>query len=655
VTRRQLLAVVWLAPTAVFLAITVITTRAYRLDVPPRLDGEARAATMAILRAGLERAPIPPPSPALARPLANRGPLVASIWLDGRRKARVSGHGDTIAAAAADAATQLSAARTLGELDAEQRRAARIQVDLVVARGSLGADRTFLRWLGFTGLEELTPLDPGVDGIGATVVLATATPPTRDVVLTPGETVESRLLNDRHPVPSIPDWTMGVDLDRADGVLAQRAALPPGGWGQATRTYWRHRTDSFVERPAASRADGPPLALDRGAPPGPPVTAETLRAGAIAGARYLVASLAPSGRYYYERNLGTGSTTNPDVAGPYSIPRHAGTTYFLAEVYRITREEFLREPIERAFRHLQELIVAGGCTGRAPDGAEMACVVDRGDTSAGLGSTALTVVALVEYQRATGDARYLPLARTLTTWIRFMQRPDGSFAHVYHLKTGTRDEKAEVFYYSGEAALALARMHTITGEAAYADAARAALDWLVGQYDFFLGGFVYGEEHWTCIAAEAAWPAVKNDAYRRFCDGYGAFLRAQQPTPDDFPAQGDLAGAYGISPFVVPYNTPAGSRTEAMISAYLLGQHHGRADERIREQILAALAYTLRQQIRPDSDWNAAPSRLVAGATAIGAVTASPIERGVRIDYVQHVGSAMIRAAELAAGPPAAR
>ncbi len=34
------------------------------------------------------------------------------------------------------------------------------------------------------------------------------------------------------------------------------------------------------------------------------------------------------------------------------------------------------------------------------------------------------------------------------------------------------------------------------------------LDWLVNWYDFFMGGFFYGEEHWTCIAAEAAYPAA---------------------------------------------------------------------------------------------------------------------------------------------------
>jgi hypothetical protein len=194
-------------------------------------------------------------------------------------------------------------------------------------------------------------------------------------------------------------------------------------------------------------------------------------------------------------------------------------------------------------------------------------------------------------------------------------------------------------YYSGEAALALARMHTITGEARYATAATRALDWLVDWYDFFMSGFFYGEEHWTCIAAEAIWPAGKREAYKDFCHGYGTFLRAQQPEPGEHPDEYDYAGSYGMTPFVVPYNTPAGSRTEAMISAYLLGKHHGTPDRAVANQIRAAMQYTLGQQIRPDNDYN------VIGA-GVGGMPGSPIDRNVRIDYVQHVCSAMIRASE---------
>ena len=249
------------------------------------------------------------------------------------------------------------------------------------------------------------------------------------------------------------------------------------------------------------------------------------------------------------------------------------------------------------------------------------------------------MVALAEYQRATGDKRYLPIATKLAAFILWMQRPDGSFRHRYDVVSRKVNDEAQDLYYSGEAALALARMHVITGEARYAEATRKALDWLVGWYDFFLGGFFYGEEHWTCIASEAAWPAVKNPRYRDFCHGYGKFLRDQQPVAGEHPDQDDFAGAYNFTPFLVPNNTPAGSRTEAMISAYLLGRHHGTPDDEVREQIQAALQFALGQQIRPENDF------AVVGP-GMGGMPGSPIDRKVRIDFVQHVCSAFIRASE---------
>jgi hypothetical protein len=542
----------------------------------------------------------------------------------------VVGRGDTLGAAVTDAAARLRAT-TLSPADAA---AARIQVDLVTARAPLADGGPAFALFRFPGLSaelaDASPLHPGLDGIGAAIG-------GEESYLAPGDLVADKLLLKPSPVPLLPGMPTGLDRKGLRQLL-----------GDADHLF-RFRTDTFVERPLATRADGPPLALTRGAPPPPPVTAAALRAAALDGARYLVAHLAPSGRYVYEHDLDTGRRTDPD-RGAYSIARHAGVTYFLAQVYRATGEAWLREPIERAASHLEQLALAGGCT-MTIDGQPAACVYDprsEKDT-ASLGSSALTVVTLVEYEEATHDARYRPLAEKLTRWIRWMQRDDGSFAHLYDVPRARKDDDAVLLYFSGEAALALARMYRLTHDPADLRAAERALDWLVHWYDFFAGGFFYGEEHWTCIAAEAIWPALDKPAYQDFCDGYGAFLRGEQS--DGPPDQEDLAGSYNeASPFAMPPNTPAGSRTEAMISAYLLGVHRGHGDPRIREQILAAAAYLLREQLRPDGDFGA------RGGDADGGMTQSPIDRTVRIDYVQHTGSAMLRAADLLdsrpGGPP---
>ncbi|HWO22320.1 MAG TPA: hypothetical protein VNO30_26355 [Kofleriaceae bacterium] len=627
--RTLALVLVWTLPSAVFLAATAIVYTAFRIPPPDRLDAGERAAVMATLRAALDDQPaVPCPVRRAAAPVA------ATVWLAGRPIARVDGEGADrgadLGAAVDAAAAQLRALPAIRAIAPAERAAARIQVDIITGTAPLGGDQWLFDALAVPGIGEMLAINSGLEGIGVRI-------DGKPWLLLPHELVAARVLTTKRPSKQMQDFVIGPDLTKMNQMLAQRAGKP--GVLDPT-TMFRFRTDTFVEGPRApvEGPQAPPLQLYRGIPPPVPLTGKLLRERALEGGRFLVAHLAENGRYIYEHDLASGVQTDPRSAS-YSMPRHAGTTYFLAELYRITKEPWLREPIERAFAHLAELMGNGRCAGRTPAGIEFDCVMDRHEKIAQMGSTALAVVALAEYQRATGDPRYLPLAKKLAAWIQWMQRPDGSFRHLYNPTTRLPDDQAQLLYYSGEATLALARMHVVTGDPAYARAAEQGLDWLVGWYDFFMGGFFYGEEHWTCIAAEAAYPAVKNGAHVDFCHGYGAFLREQQAAPGEHPDEDDFAGGYAFTPFLVPFNTPAGSRTEAMISAYLLGRHHGRPDPAVRRQIRNALQYVLGQQITPENDFAVVgPGR--------GGVPGSPIDRNVRIDFVQHVCSAFIRASE---------
>jgi hypothetical protein len=632
--RAPALVAVWTVPSLVFLVFTWINYAAWRIEVPPRLDDGARAAVMASLRDALDRGLVAAPvHPALARRLPRGGPVAVTVYVDGQPLGRVDGYGQTIALATRAAAAQLVTHRA-AKLTEPWRARARIKVDVVVGRGPIDREQWPLT---------LVALHPGLEGLAVTL----PDPPAGvagELMLLPDDMFLRGLLARKPISRDIPDVGMGVELEKADRILHESVGLGPKAWAALDRRYARVRTDAFVERPGH---DGPPLPLTRGLPPGPPVTADVLEAAALEGARYLVAHLGPNGRYVYEQNLTTGAATDPLKGGAYSLPRHAGTTYFLAEAYRLTQASWLREPIERAFAHLDDLLEASTCQGTLPDGARFACVADRGERRPVLGSTALAVVALAEYQRATGDRRYLDMATRLSAFILMMQRPDGSFRHVYELKTRTPSEKEKLLYFSGEAALAMARMYAVTGDERYAVSAEKALDWLVDWYDFFVGGFIYGEEHWTCIASEALWPRVAKPKWLAFCNGLARFWGSAQPWPGDHPDQGDLAGAHMVTPFLMPHNTPAGSHSEASISTYLLGRHLGRPEPWLRTQILATLHYLLRQQIRADNDF-----AVVAGARGLGGVPGSPVDRMVRIDYVQHVCSAMLRGVELAREVP---
>ena len=66
-----------------------------------------------------------------------------------------------------------------------------------------------------------------------------------------------------------------------------------------------------------------------------------------------------------------------------------------------------------------------------------------------------------------------------------------------------------------------------------------------------------------------------------------------------------------------------------------------RTDERIRRQVLAAMAYLMRQQVREETDF------FTPAQDPVGALSSSSIDKLVRIDFVQHACSAMLRASEL--------
>ncbi|MFZ5784824.1 MAG: hypothetical protein ACOY3Y_00145, partial [Acidobacteriota bacterium] len=170
-----------------------------------------------------------------------------------------------------------------------------------------------------------------------------------------------------------------------------------------------------------------------------------------------------------------------------------------------------------------------------------------------------------------------------------------------------------------------------------------ALDFLtVENYDFFLGQFFIGEDHWTCIAAEAAFDAgVDKPEYARFCYAFAELNARAQYQVDDGPVA-DLHGAFGITPWFMPHNTPAGSRTEANVASYLLSVKRKEPQPQILRSVRMSLRYLIDQQIRPESAYLFPRPEL-----AVGGMMQTPVRGNIRIDFVQHAAAAMARAIEL--------
>ncbi len=524
------------------------------------------------------------------------GPLHVSAWKKGKLAARVVAEGD-LRESLPEAASEL-ARRVRKKLGDDASEGVTLTFERVIGEKVVPGTGTLLVALS---------VDPGRDGLrrGQRTLLA-------------DDLVRAQRFGSVPLVSSIPELRFGMD---AKAVLADLGAEGP---------LVRIRTERFAD------VGGRVLGVERGntrAAEGP----GAWRAAALLGGDYIRAQLESDGRFRYRyRPHGQREPRS----GDYSLARHAGTVYALSELSRLTGNERYLEAARRGATWLDERVVRCGKLGGA-------CIPE--DRVASLGAAALGAAALLEYQRATGERTFEKTAKGLLDFVLAMQKKSGDFYHRYHVKKGEVRHAREMFA-SEEAALALVLGHAVLGRATsegagargsrYLDAARRALDWQVGpKYDFFLGHFMHGADHWTCIAAREAAPFLGSERYLDFCLSYVAFLRRLQFAPGEVRAP-DFTGHYGFGAFTLPQAPAAAGFGEAVAATAELLRQSGRRDPKVEKQLALGLDALARDQIRDDGSW-----LMVDAPRARGGIRRSLVESEVRIDFTQHAVSALVRGA----------
>ncbi|MBI5503074.1 MAG: hypothetical protein HY907_22705 [Deltaproteobacteria bacterium] len=577
---------------------------------PPEAVGRA----MAALRATLEERPEAGLGDA-AR-VAVPGAVRIVLWSNGLPVFRSELEPRDLGELVAQGSVGLREARQAGRFEGVNLAASRLQLSFVVAEGPVLEWPTIVAAFSF-----VTTLD------GAALRLRD-----RTMRLYPDDLLRRHLYSAYIPLPG-GQMKGGLDVPAVVESLWFAAHLPDESWEDQKPSLRRFRTVEYVERPGAEPAE---LVAGRTVNE-PPRTVEDYRRTAREGVQWLSRMIRSDGRFQYDYDP---LTDGPFDLG-YSLPRHAGAAYFLSFAYRKTGDPTARETARKAIDYLvtKELRDCGKAPGR--------CVGQGGAPDAG--SAALSVVAMAEYERGTNEGRYLPQLKRVLEYILWLQEPNGDFVHVYDVEHDRRSPD-RLLYYSGEAALALVEAYRVLQDPALLPRIRSALDFLTKEnWSFFGSAYFFGEEHWTCIASNEAFPEVQDEAYLEFCEDFAGFLRQMQTAEGERPY--GFEGTYLLGPFLAPRTTPVAGRTESTVATYKLGVAMGRPNLVVLEQIRRSLSFLVRMQYRPDSSPFFSRPDLAAGGMPGG--LDDPV---VRIDYVQHAGNALLGGADILGdwelGPP---
>jgi hypothetical protein len=364
----------------------------------------------------------------------------------------------------------------------------------------------------------------------------------------------------------------------------------------------------------------------------PKTTTERYLAAAEKGAAYLLQNQQADGRFLYSVH----AKTNAPIAG-YNWPRHAGSAFFLAEAARAQRNELALIASRRSIANMFTSLSAS-CGGHV-------CLAESGMAS--VGTNALALLALTELATVYKEV-YLGQTRALSAFLHSLVRPDGELMHFYDVKAQTAVDK-QVPYYSGEAALALARASSITDSPESLDVAARIVEHLShAAWSFPFRRYYVAEEHWTCQAADALEERGRGseDAYQ-FCLAWLDVMHHYQFRKGEIESR--FFGCHGVLPLTAPRMTPTASRMEALVSVLRMSKRRAaRGDKAAGQKVLqltqdleAALGCLLRHQIDEPALGFVKEPDLVSGAF-FGAWT----DDELRIDYTQHAGAALLRGAQ---------
>jgi hypothetical protein len=341
---------------------------------------------------------------------------------------------------------------------------------------------------------------------------------------------------------------------------------------------------------------------------------DLLLESAVLGGDYIVNATNADGSFVYEYNASSGKESSS-----YNILRHAGTVYFMLELYNVTKDERLLSSAEKSIVYLLSFV--------KPFDNSSVCIVYNDEVK--LGGNALAVVALAEHMKVTGEDVYLPIMQNLTCFIKLSQNESGGFICKQEYSTGyIYDWDSE--YYTGEALLALCRLYQLDHNETWLDVAEKGAKYLINVRDKNVAVDNLIHDHWLLMALNELYryriDSLYFDHSMNISEGIMLLQRDGVNRKSEYP---EWLGSY----YTPPSSASTATRSEGLIAAYHLSFDFGEKNmtERILRSIKLGVDFQLKTQITTENNVG-----LHDLSRALGGFHESLTDYDIRIDYVQH-------------------
>ncbi|MBZ0271056.1 hypothetical protein K8I61_03400 [bacterium] len=407
--------------------------------------------------------------------------------------------------------------------------------------------------------------------------------------------------------------------------VVREAAGTTKGWKEGEILAFRQYT--FIED-AADRKN--PVEVFRTKNMLPPLTTETVRAGAIANATYLAKAVNDEGRFNY---IYYPELDKYDRG--YSIVRHAGSVYGLFEAYNHFGDDAYFDAGRRSMDYLLRLAE------EPAEAPEIAIIKERGRSV--LGTNALAAMAYSAMPEDRMTDRDKEMRNKLGESILYYRMPQkGLFYTSFTQAYKKNPPREQARYYPGESMLALVKLYERTGDKKWYEAAK---DLAPGQKELWMnaGHASVGDYCWVGQAF-ARMARIEPDAalaneYREIGYSHADAVIKHQYTADA--AWKDYEG--GADNSRPPRTTPTSARGESLAENYLTAKHFGDTEtqKKYGAALLKAIHFCVQNQWSPQNSWF-----LPYPEKAEGGIRGSLIANDIRIDYNQHLLSTQIMALE---------